>query len=154
MKKNIITFVKFGSFVAALSVSAPAQAEMSGNWIGPSLTSTNSSKVNFGIDAKLGITNNISVRPFVYLPSGGINIGSALTYDLSLTTKNRFRVDPFLGGYVSNSSVGKSETIFGFVGGCDFPVSDGFALKAALHVPLSSSSTQTPGLNLGAGIRF
>jgi hypothetical protein len=153
MTKNIITLVKLGSLVAALGVSTPAQAEMTGNWIGPSLTST-SRGLNFGLDSKVGITNNISVRPFAYFPSSGTTIGSALTYDLNLTTRNRFRIDPFVGGYVSNSNVGKSETVFGFVGGCDFPLSDGFALKAALNVPLSTSSTQNAGVNLGAGIRF
>jgi hypothetical protein len=153
MKNNIITLVKLGSLVAALGVSAPAQAEMNRNEIGPSLTST-SRGLNFGIDAKLGITNNISARPFAYFPNGGTTIGSALTYDLNLTTKNRVRIDPFLGGYVSNSSVGKSETVFGFVGGCDFPISDGFALKASLHVPLSGGSNQNAGVDLGAGIRF
>jgi hypothetical protein len=153
MKKNIITFLKLGSLVTALGVSAPAQAEMSGNWIAPSLTST-SSGINYGIDSKFGITNNISIRPFAYFPSKGTTVGSALTYDLNLTTRNRFRIDPFVGGYVSTTGGNNSQSVFGFVAGSDFPLSDGFALKAALHVPFNGGSNQNAGINLGAGIRF
>lgn len=155
MKKNIITFVKLGTLIAVLETSAPAQAEMSGNWIGPSLGSTNSG-LSFGVDSKFGITNNISIRPFAYFPNNGTTFGSALTYDINLTTRNRFRIDPFVGAYVSTTGGNNSQSVFGFVAGSDFPLSDSFALKASLRVPLNSDSksTQNAGVNLGAGIRF
>ena len=156
MKKNIITFVKLGTLIAVLETSAPAQAEMSGNWIGPSLASTNSNGLGFGVDSKFGITNNISIRPFAYFPSNGTTFGSAFTYDINLTTRNRFRIDPFVGAYVSTTGGNNSQSVFGFVAGSDFPLSDSFALKASLRVPLNSDSksTQNAGVNLGAGIRF
>ncbi len=150
MKKQILTLVRLGSLVAVLEMSAPAQADMSRNSIGPSLMSSGTG-ASIGIDAKFGISDNLSVRPFVYFPSGGTNIGSALTYDFNFKTRDGLSILPFLGGFVAANS---SSTALGLLGGADFPISDSFGLKAALHVPLNNGSSQNAGVNIGAGFRF
>ena len=155
MRKHIITLVRLGSLVAVLEMSTPAQAEMGRNSIGPSISTGGGSSVTVGIDSKFGISDNISVRPFVYFPSGGINIGSALTYDFHIMTKDGLPISPFIGGSISATTGGNnSNTAFGLTGGADFPISDSFGLKAALNIPLTSGSSQKGGINIGAGFSF
>lgn len=155
MKKNIVALVMLCSSVAALSMGAPARAEMGKNSIGPSLKIGGGS-TTIGIDSKFGISDNLSLRPFVYFPSGGTDFGAALTYDFNLTnTDNKVQITPFLGGAVDIDNVngGGSRTNVSFVGGADFDVTDSVQLKAALNVPLSSNGSSTD-VRLGAGFRF
>jgi hypothetical protein len=153
MKRNIIALVMLCSSVAALGMSAPARAEMGKNTIGPSL-SIGGGSTTIGVDSKFGVSDNLSLRPFVYFPSGGTVFGSALTYDFNLTnTGNKVQINPFLGGAVNiGTGGGSNNTVVSFVGGADFDVTDSVQLRAALDVPLSSGSTTA--VRLGAGFRF
>jgi hemolysin activation/secretion protein len=157
MKKNIVAVVMLCSSVAALGMSAPVRAEMGKNTIGPSL-SIGGGSTTIGIDSKFGVSDNLSLRPFIYFPNGGTDFGTALTYDFNLTnTGNKVQITPFLGGSVdianANNNGGSSTTI-GFVAGADFDVTDSVQLKAALNVPLSNGNGQTTDVTLGAGFRF
>jgi hypothetical protein len=149
---SVIALAMFCSSVAAISIVAPARADTS---IGPSIKFGNG-RTTVGIDSKFGINSNISVRPFVYFPSGGTNYGSALTYDFNLNnTAGNSRFTPFLGGTVDwNNSGGRNVTTWGLTGGADFNVTDAISLKAALNVPLSTNAGQTTSVVLGAGFRF
>ncbi len=155
MKKNIVALVMLCSSVMGLGAIAPAQAQVvGGSTIGPSLA-IGGGQTSVGIDSKFGFSDNISVRPFVYFPSGGTFFGSALTYDFNLTnTGSRVQITPFLGGAVSVGTGGiNNSTTVGLVGGADFDVTDTIQLKAALNVPITSNNSYTT-VNLGAGFRF
>jgi hypothetical protein len=155
MKKNIVALVIVCSSVAALGMSAPARAEMGKNSIGPSI-SIGGGSTDFGIDSKFSVSDSLSLRPFVYFPSGGTDFGAALTYDFNLpNTGNKLQITPFVGGSVDvfSGNGGGSATTVSFVGGADFDVTDTVQLKAALDVPLSSNGSTT-SVTLGAGFRF
>ena len=153
MKRNIVALVMLCSSVAALGMSAPARAEMGKNTIGPSLSIGGGTTV-IGIDSKFGVSDNLSLRPFVYFPSGNTEFGSSLTYDFNLSnTGNKVQITPFLGGGVTIGTGGvNTNTVISFVGGADFDVTDSVQLRAALDVPLSSGYSTS--VQLGAGFRF
>ncbi len=155
MKKYLITAVRICASVTGLAMCAPAQAQLVQNSVGPSL-SIGGGQTNIGIDSKFGISDNISLRPFIYFPSGGTDFGTALTYDFKLpNTDSKIQITPFIGGSVDlNSSNGNSITTIGLVGGADFDITDSVRLKAAIIVPLSTDSGQTTAVTLGVGFRF
>jgi hypothetical protein len=155
MKKNIVAFVMLCSSVVALGMSAPVRAEMSRNTIGPSLAIGNGT-TSIGIDSRFVVNENLSVRPFIFFPSGGTVFGSSLTYDFESSRTSKFQMTPYLGGGVAVGAAnngGNSTTQVFFTGGADFAVTDSIDLKAALDVPLSSNNSST-NVRLGAGFRF
>ena len=155
MKKNIVALAMVCSSVATLAMSAPARAGMGSNSVGPSLLITNGT-TSIGIDSKFGISDNISIRPAVYFPSGGTALGASLTYDFDVSRSSKLQITPYLGGgllFISANNGGGSTTQTFFTGGADFGVSDSVDLKAALLIPLSSNNSTT-GVTLGAGFKF
>ncbi len=156
MKKNIVALVMLCSSVATLAMSAPARAGMGSNSVGPSLLITNGT-TSIGVDSKFGISDNISIRPSVYFPSGGTLFGASLTYDFDVSRSSKLQITPYLGGGVlvgvANNRGGGSETLTFFTGGADFGISDSVDLKAALNVPLSSNGSTT-AVSIGAGFKF
>ena len=156
MKKNIIALVMVCSSVATLAMSAPARAGMATNTIGPSLA-IGSGTTSIGVDSKFGISDNISIRPFVYFPSGGTIFGTSITYDFDVSRSSKLQITPYLGGGlavgVANNSGGGTATQTFFTGGADFGISDSVDLKAALDVPLSSNNATT-SVRIGAGFKF
>jgi hypothetical protein len=155
LHRSAITLTVIASSIAAISIGAPARADMGQNSIGPSIKFGNG-QTAVGIDSKFGVGDNISARPFIYFPSSGTNFGSALTYDFNLkNTANNMQFTPFLGGTIDfNNGGGSSVTTVGVTGGADFDVTDAIRLKAALNVPLSTDAGQTTSVVLGAGYRF
>ncbi len=158
MKKHIFGLARICASVAALAMCEPAQAQTvqnNNNTIGPSVQ-FGGGQSNFGIDSKFGVSDNLSLRPFIYFPSGGTNFGSALTYDFHLpTTDNTLQITPFVGGAVDiNNTNGSAITTASLVGGADLNLTDTVQLKAGVAVPLSTDSGQTTAVTLGAGIRF
>lgn len=101
------------------------------------------------------MSENLSLRPFIYFPNNGTNFGTALTYDLPLrNTDSTMLVTPFIGGALDiNTGGNNSFTAVSLVGGADFDLNDSLRLKASLSVPLSNNSRST-GLAAGAGFRF
>jgi hypothetical protein len=83
MKNIIIALAFFFSSLATLGMSKPANAQFGQSSIGPSLE-FGSGQSAIGIDSKFGISDNLSLRPFIYFPSGGNDFGTALTYDFNL----------------------------------------------------------------------
>ncbi len=157
MNKNIVALVMLCSSVATLAVSTPARAGMGSSSVGPSLLITNGT-TSIGVDSKFGISDNISIRPAVYFPSGGTVFGASLTYDFDVSRSSKMQITPYLGGgllvgVANNNRGGGSETQTFFTGGADFGISDSVDLKAALLVPLSSNNSTT-GVTLGAGFKF
>jgi opacity protein-like surface antigen len=160
MKNSKIVLALICSSVAALAVSTPAKAEMGQNSIGPSV-SFGGGASNFGVDSKIEISDNFSLRPFAYFPTGGTDFGTAITYDFK-NTKSRYRyrrssspITPFIGSSVSFFNSGNTNvTTVSLVGGADFEVNDSIQLKAGVVVPLNKDAGQITGVTLGAGFRF
>jgi hypothetical protein len=156
MKKNIITAlaVLFSS-LATLGMSKPANAQFGQSSIGPSLEFGNGQSA-IGIDSKFGVSDNLSLRPFIYFPSGRTDFGTALTYDFKLiNSASDLRITPFVGGSLDfNTGSGNSITTVGLVGGADLDLTDSIRLKGAVIVPLTTDRGQTTTVTIGAGYRF
>ena len=155
MKKNIVALVVICSSVMALAIGEPTRAQMGKNTVGPSL-SIGSGTTSIGVDAKFGVSDNLSVRPFVFFPSSGITFGSYLTYDFETSRSSKFDITPFVGGGVaigSSNNGGSNTTVTYFTGGADFGITDSVDLKAALDVPLTSNNSST-NVRLSAGFKF
>ena len=155
MKKNIVALVMICSSVMTLAIGAPAKAQMSKNTIGPSL-SIGSGTTSIGVDARFVVSDNLSVRPFIFFPSGGTVFGSSLTYDFETSRSSKFQITPFVGAGVaigSPNNGGGTSTITYLTGGADFGLTDSVDLKADLGVPLTSNNSST-NVRLGVGFRF
>ena len=152
--KNIVLATLL-SAIAALGMSNSASAQVVGqSSIGPSVLFGNG-QTAIGIDSKFGISENLSLRPFVYFANSGTDFGTALTYDLPLrNTDNNILITPFVGASIDVSTGGNSITTAGLVAGADLDLSDSLRLKASLIVPLSTDRGQTTGATVGAGFRF
>jgi hypothetical protein len=135
-----------------------AKPEVGKNIIGPSISVGRG--VAVGIDSKFGISENISLRPFIYFGgNSGTNFGTALTYDINLratsSNSNTNKITPFIGGAVdiatgNNNSV----TTASLVAGAEYELTETIQLKGAINVPLSSGQGQSANLTVGAGFRF
>ncbi len=154
MKNYFVTLVTLLSSIATVGMSMPANAQSGQSSIGPSVL-FGSGQTSIGIDSKFGVSENLSLRPFVYFPNNGTNIGTALTYDLPLrNTDSTLLITPFVGGSVAVNTGNDSFTTVGLVGGADFDLSDNLRLKASVIVPLNNDRGQGTGIAVGAGLRF
>ena len=164
MKKNLVALVMLFSSILALGMSAPARAEgTSKNYIGPAVLFGGGS-TNFAVDSKFGVSDNLSLRPFVAFGNGATVFGSSLTYDFNLSNSSgggtlgeRTQVTPFVGGGVFIASGGNNNTnnntLGYFTGGADFDVTENVTLKAELDIPFTGGNTSTL-VRLGAGFKF
>jgi hypothetical protein len=138
--------------VAAIAPST--QSALAGgignNYIAPAVTFGGGSTV-FGLDSKIGVANNFSVRPFITFPSGGTEYGASLTYDWDLR-QSPTAITPFLGlGFEFQNTGGRTtNNAFGQVG-ADFNINDGVALLTSIGIPFNGGDTN---VTVGAGIRF
>ena len=137
------------------SVPPPlAKPEVGKNTIGPSISLGRGATI--GIDSKFGISENLSLRPFIYFGNGGTDFGTALTYDINLrTTNSSNKITPFIGGAVdiatgNNTSV----TTASLVAGAEYDLTETIQLKGAINLPLSSGQGQSANVTIGAGFRF
>jgi opacity protein-like surface antigen len=154
MKKHLIALALLCSSLATFGASKPANAQPSQSSIGPSVEFGNGQTV-FGIDSKFGISNNLSLRPFVYFPSGSTKYGTALTYDITLSNNAKtLQLTPFVGGSVDFNTGNNNTTSFGLVGGVDLDLTDSLRLKGAVNVPLNNGQDRDTNITVGAGIRF
>ncbi|WP_373547798.1 hypothetical protein [Chamaesiphon sp.] len=156
MKKQIvIVLALLCSSVATFSMSKPANAQLGRSLVGPSVEFGNGQTV-FGIDSKFGISDNLSLRPFVYFPNGGTKFGTGLTYDINLKNNaNALQLTPFVGASIDfNTGDGNTTTNFGLVGGVDLDLTDSLQLKGAVNVPLNNDRDRTVVVSVGAGFRF
>ena len=153
MKKYLIALALLCSSLATFGISKPASAQPSQMSIGPSVEFGNGTA--FGVDSKFGISNNLSLRPFVYFPNSGTKFGTALTYDLTLSNNaNTLQLTPFVGGSVDFNTGNNSTTSFGLVGGVDLDLTDSLRLKGAITVPLNNGQDRDTTFTVGAGLRF
>lgn len=137
------------------SVPPPlVKPEVGKNTIGPSISLGRGATI--GVDSRFGISENLSLRPFIYFGNGGTDFGTALTYDINLrTTSSSNKITPFIGGAVdiatgNNTSV----TTASLVAGAEYELTETIQLKGAINVPLSSGQGQSANVTIGAGFRF
>jgi hypothetical protein len=168
MKTKLIAFVTLLSSIVTLGMTTPASAQVEPpsplppspaqvrqSSIGPSILFGNG-QTAIGVDSKFSISDNLSLRPFIYFPSNGTDFGTALTYDIPLSNNDSsLIITPFVGGSVDyNSGNNVNVTTFSLVGGADVDLSDSLRLKGSLIVPLSNDRGQGTGFSVSAGFRF
>jgi hypothetical protein len=168
MKAKLIAFVALLSSIVTVGMTTPASAQIDPpppippspvqvrqSSIGPSIL-FGSGQTAIGVDSKFSISDNLSLRPFIYFPSNGTDFGTALTYDIPLTNnESTLAITPFVGASVDyNSTNNINATTFSLVGGADVDLSDSLRLKGSLIVPLSNDRGQGTGFTVGAGFRF
>jgi hypothetical protein len=153
MKKLLLLPAILASLVAAIT-QTPTAAMAGGignNYVGPVVTFGGGQSV-FGIGSKLGISDNISLRPFVTFPSGPTQLGTSLTYDWDLR-QSATPITPFVGVGAAFQTGGNSTTVGYAQVGADFNVSDSVALLGSVQIPFNSNNSST-SVSLGAGLRF
>jgi opacity protein-like surface antigen len=154
MKRIVSALVMATATVAAAVTQMPDAAQAGGkgfNQIGPSVTFGNGSSV-FGINSKLGIADNLSLRPFVTFPSNATTFGTSLTYDFDLG--RRAPITPFVGAGIEVASFGGTTETQGFAElGADFNISRDFALTGIVDIPFNSNNGSTT-FTAGANFRF
>jgi hypothetical protein len=138
--------------VAVTQMPNAAQAGGKGfNQIGPSVTFGGGDTV-FGINGKLGIADNLSLRPFVTFPSSATTFGSSLTYDWDLG--RTAPLTPFVGAGIAIASVAGTTQTDGFAElGADFNLNKDFSLIGLVDIPFNSNNAST-SVTLGANFRF
>jgi opacity protein-like surface antigen len=153
MKKLLLLPAILASLFAAITQTPAAMAGGIGNnYVGPAVTFGGGQSV-FGINSKLGISDNISLRPFITFPSGGTQLGTSLTYDWDLRQSST-PITPFVGVGAAFQTGGNNTTTVGYAQvGADFNVSDSVALLGSVQIPFNSNNSTT-SVNLGAGLRF
>ncbi|WP_310483520.1 hypothetical protein [Chamaesiphon sp. VAR_48_metabat_403] len=156
MKKLLLIPAILATLIATAITQAPQAAVAGGignNYIAPTVTFGGGSSV-FGIDSKLGIADNISLRPFVTFPTGGTQFGTSITYDWDLRQAS-LPITPFVGLGLGFQTGNSNTTTTGFAQvGADFNVSESFALLSSIAIPLNNNAGNVTTITLGAGLRF
>ena len=154
MKKLLLLPAILASLIAAAITQAPTAAMAGGignNYIAPAVGFGGGQTV-FRVDSKLGIADNISLRPFLTFPSGGTQFGTSLTYDFDLRQAS-IPITPFVGLGVGFQTGNSNNTTNGFAQvGADLNVSESIALLGSVAIPFNNNSSTS--FTLGAGLRF
>jgi hypothetical protein len=174
MNKLFAYSVAVASMIAIGSNAKQAQAFPPGN-DNLEFNVTFQDSTGFGIGGKLGVAENISLRPKVVfgidkstnigvdLNLPGTEYGVAATYDIPLSSNGRKGPTAFLGPEisfwngstsVSGQEVTANSTIISAIAGVNYPVTDSLDLTSRLTVPLSSTgSTSVLGVSNSADFR-
>jgi hypothetical protein len=147
------------TIVALLSITTlfavqPAQAQTKPSQIAPSVSFGGGTSV-FGIDSRFPVAPNLSIRPKISFPSGGIVIGTSATYDFDIYGSDP-RLEPFVGAGFNvytgdNNNSGANVTGY-LIGGADYSLNDQFALKGSVVIPFKSE--YSADITLGVGYKF
>ena len=154
MKKLLATLSIFITTIAITQL--PKQAlcnEITHNNIAATI-GNGSGKSNFGINSKIGISDNISVRPFITLPSGGATFGSSVSYDWNIPQSPTSSIAPFIGLGIESEGDGVTRLTTGFAQvGADLNISEQFVLVGSITIPFDRSNG-SGNLTVGGGLRF
>ena len=154
MKKLLLLPAIFASLFAGIT-QAPTAAVAGGignNYVGPSVTFGGGQSA-FGINSKLGVADNISLRPYVFFPSGGTQFGTSVTYDWDLR-QSATPITPFVGVGVGFQTGNSNTSTNGFAQvGADYNVNESIALLGSVAIPFNSNNANT-SVTLGANLRF
>lgn len=132
----------------AQSPTAAVAGGIGNNYIAPGVTFGGGQTV-FGIQSKLGIADNVSLRPFVTFPANSTQFGTSITYDWDLR-QSSVPLTPFVGVGIAF----QNSTTAGFAQvGADFNVNESFSLLTSVAIPFNSNNSST-SVNLAAGLKF
>ena len=134
-----------------LSVSNASASEDKQNYLAPSVGFVSGGSL-YGITAKLGVAENVSIRPFIQFNSSSTS--SLTAYGASITQGfniPRSGLIPYAGiGILGSSSTGNSSATSGIYGefGADYNASESLSLNVNYKTPYYG------GFNIGVGYRF
>jgi hypothetical protein len=139
--------------IATLTFVRPTQAQTKPSQIAPSFSFGGGTTV-FGVDSRFPVSQNLSLRPSVRFPSGGLVVGASATYDFD--TYGDYRLEPYVGAGLNvytgdNNNNGANVTGY-LIGGADYALSDQFALKGSVTIPFKSE--YSTDIILGVGYKF
>lgn len=156
MKKLLVIPAILATLVATAITQSPQSALAGGignNYIAPAVSIGGGTSV-FKIDSKLGIADNVSLRPFVSFPSPGTAFGTSITYDWDLR-QSATLITPFVGVGVDFQTGNSNTTTTGFAQvGADFNVNESIALLGSVAIPFNNNNNKATSVTLGAGLRF
>jgi Opacity family porin protein len=139
--------------IATLFTVQPVQAQTKPNQIAPSVSFGGSTTV-FGVDSRFPVAPNISVRPTIRFPSGGIVLGSSATYDFDYGMDSR--LEPYLGAgfnvYTGDNNNNGANLTGYLIGGADYSLNNQFALKGSVAIPFKSE--YSTDITIGVGYKF
>jgi hypothetical protein len=140
--------------ITTLFAVQPIQAQEKPRQIAPA-ASFGGNRTVFGIDSRFPVTQNISIRPTIRFPSGGIVLGTSATYDFDIYGSDP-RLEPYVGAGFNlytgdNSNSGANVTGY-FIGGADYSLNDRLVLKGSLLIPFKSE--YSADITLGVGYKF
>jgi hypothetical protein len=155
MKKHLFISASLAISAAAAITQSPTAAMAGGignNYIAPGVTFGGGQTV-FGIQSKLGIADNVSLRPFVTFPANNTQFGTSITYDWDLR-QSSVPITPFVGVGIAFQTASQNNTTAGFAQvGADFNVNESFSLLTSVAIPFNSNTAST-SVNVAAGLRF
>lgn len=162
--KRTLAIVSAAALLSAMALPAasqPADANKK-NYIGVGVgyvNNGNTTVVPISVNAKLGLSDNVSFRPSVTFASANnatiTTFTGGITYDFKVNdgTATGSNLTPYagVGLGVGTSSVAGSSTASGlyFTAGADYNVSESVVLNANYN-----SSTLISNVSVGAGFRF
>jgi Outer membrane protein beta-barrel domain len=171
-------FFSVGSLALAIIICSEVKtsAQSKVNSIGPTITFGSGSST-FGVEGKLRLTENVfkvknalSLRPFLRLPSNGIDVGAGVTYDFDLLQSgvtSYAGVTPYAGiGLASINSIATTVNPLGGPGvstpfnqisfygqaGVEINAGQNLSLSGSLQVPFNNRLNTT--FTVGANYRF
>ncbi len=127
-----------------------------GGNLGVSGNSSPLSDGNFAVIGKLGLTNNISIRPSAIIGDSTV-ILAALTYDISFQNaadpfNEPLPITPYIGAGAAFKLGDGSETAVLVTGGIDVPLNSRFTATAAVNAAFFNQTDV--GVLLGVGYNF
>jgi hypothetical protein len=139
--------------ITTLMIAHSVQAQTKPSQIAPSFSFGGNATV-FGLESRFPVTQNLSLRPSIRFPSGGVVVGTSVTYDFD--TYGDYRLEPYVGAGLNiytgdNNNNGANVTGYA-IGGADYVLSDRFALKGSLTIPFKSE--YSTDITLGLGYKF
>ena len=153
MNKFLAGFYVLATIVA-MEIGVPqavSAGESVNNFIAPAVT-FGDGKTSLGVNSKIGITDNFSLRPYITFSSNRTNFGTSLTYGFG-SRQSTQAISPFLGlgiaAYNSNNST--KATIF-YQAGLDANITENLSLFGSVNIP--SNRDNSTNISLGAGLRF
>lgn len=139
--------------IATLTIVPSAQAQTKPNQIAPSFSFGGGMSV-FGVDSRFPITPNLSIRPSVRFPSGGVVFGTSATYDFDINDPRQ--LEPYVGAglnvYTGDNNNNGANVAGYAIGGADYSLNDQFLLKGSLTIPFKSE--YSTDITLGVGYKF
>jgi hypothetical protein len=156
LKKNTMNIKLMTVALLSLTTLAfvrPVQAQTRPRQIAPSV-SVGGSRSVFGVDSRFPVTQNLSIRPSVRFPSGGVVVGTSATYDFD--NYGDSRLEPYVGAgfnlYTGDNNNNGANLSGYAIGGADYSLNDQFTLKGSLIIPFKSE--YSTDVILGVGYKF